>query len=117
MAIRQKNYEIREGAHGTRIVTMRGECTPDEREGMEQNVCRRYRLITIPNAAGVILKALDGSNPKPESVTPTTTGHTFTAVKIAATVNPFAPTQTGGTYSGNAVLSYEVTYQEVGNIA
>jgi hypothetical protein len=106
------------GPHGSRIITVTGRCSGDSAtvNAILENVVTRYQLEPIPQARGVILKALDGSDPEIYEITPSTIGKTWNCVKIAANVTPMAPTQTGGVFNGKSVLVFEQVYQQVGVI-
>ena len=77
----------------------------------------RYSLDPLPQAQGVILKALDGSTPRVVEVRPTTIAKTFNCVNVDAGVQPLGPTQSFGEYNGKTVLRYVMVYQEVGEVA
>lgn len=117
MTILNSNYQIESGEYGSAIITITGRCTADEITAIEADCCRDYKLIKIPNASGVIFKALDGSNPSTTTITPSTFGKSYTCVKVDGRCNPLAPVQTGGTYNGKAVLRFMKRYQEVASLA
>jgi hypothetical protein len=117
-SILNKNYRVSPGQHGTSVIEETGRCHASERADIEADICRRYQLIPYPNAAGVVLKALDGSNPQIQQIRPTTfSGDKFKCVKVEGYCNPFAPEQTGGTHNGKAILAYYIRWQQVGDIA
>lgn len=112
-------YHVSRDGNGLAVIEETGRCYPSDRASIEANVTWRYQMITLPQAAGAVLKALDGTAPRVQSVTPTTftSGGSFRCVKVAAWCTPFAPVQTGGDHSGQAILSYVIRYQQVGGVA
>jgi hypothetical protein len=112
-----KQYRKTQGEYGTWIIEETGFCTPDEAAAIEAGCVRRYRMVPIPNAAGAVMKVLDGTVAVLYTVTPTTYGVTYQAVKVHGQVDPFAAAQDGGTYQGQAVLFYAIRYQQVGGLA
>lgn len=118
MTIISTNYRVSPGPHGTFVIEQTGRCTETERSSIEADVCRRYQLIPFPNASGVVLKSLDGTNPQVEDIRPSTfSGDRFSCVKVEAYCNPMAPKQTAGTYNGRYILAYYIRWQQVGDVA
>lgn len=114
MTILNENYSIEPGEHGTVRIAITGRCTADEALDIETDCCRRYELVPVPASRAVIFKALDGTTPEQVQITPPTVGRTYNCVKVEGYVNPLAPVQTGGSYSGNAILRFYMLYQQVG---
>lgn len=112
-----KQYRKEQGEHGTWVIVETGLCTASEASGIETGCTKRYRMEPVPNAQGAIMKVLDGTSPQVVSITPTTYNRTYKCVKIQGQVEPFAPHQDGGPYIGSAILSYEIRYQEVKDVA
>ncbi len=117
MTILNENYQVMTDAHGLYVIELRGRCTHEERSGIEANCTRRYRMIPLPNAAGAVLKALDGTVPAIVEVSPPTLNGTYNCVKVDGRCNPLAPTQDGGPYDGKTILAFYVRYQQVGGTA
>ena len=120
MSILNSNWTIETGENGSAVLTETGRCTADEAAAIEAGCTRSYELIRIPHASGVVLKALDGTNPVLYTVTHPTSLRVFTCVKVDARTNSFAatqPTASGWIVSGKAVLRFMRKYQEVGSIA
>jgi hypothetical protein len=120
MSILNRNYAVEDGENGLRVIRLTGRCTPDEQSAIEANVCGRFRLITLPAAAGHVLKALDGSAPPIVVVRPPTGSRNYNCVKVRARCWPFAPVQestsAASAYVGNAILMFEIEYVEVGGV-
>ena len=103
---------------GLAIIEETGRCFASDREDIEQGCCWRYQLVSLPQVAGAVLKALDGTRPSTVEILPSTfEGAPYVCVKVGAWVNPFAPVQEGGYADGNSVLHYTIRYQEVGSVA
>lgn len=119
MTILSRNYQIDTDAQtGLSVITLSGRCTGDEAAGIERDCTRRYEMVTLPNAAGAILKSHDGTNPKVIEITPSTiTTRKYKCVKVDGRVNPLAPAQPDGPYAGQTILRFMVRYQEVGGVA
>ncbi len=114
MTILNKNYQIEPAEHGTVRITITGRCTPDEVTSIEGNCCRRFEIVPVPRSNSVVFKALDGTTPVQQSITPPTIGRTYTCVKTEGYCNPFAPQQTGGAQIGQAILRFFEQYQSIG---
>lgn len=118
MTVLNENYRVSQGQYGLRVIEITGRCTAAERTNIEKNCTRRFGLVALPNAAGAIFKSLDGTTPKVVEIRPSTfSGKYITCVKTEGYVNPFAPIQEGGTYTGKAILYFYKRYQEVGDVA
>ena len=118
MTILNENYRVSPGQYGLKVIEQTGRCTANERADIEANCTRRYTLVPLPNAAGALFKSLDGTTPKIFDGRPITfEGAKYVVVKVEGYCNPFAPVQEGGTYDGNAILSYYIRWQEVGDVA
>lgn len=118
MTFLNKNYKISKDGFGLAIIEETGRCTADEVTTVENGITRRHEMVPIPNSSGAVLKALDGSQPAVIEVTPSTiTTRTYLCVKIMGFVNPLTPVQEAGTYSGSAITTYLIRYQEVGSVA
>ena len=118
MALQDNRYSKRPGPHGLSVITMTGRCAESDVATVEGSCTRRFELVPIPNSTGAILKSLDGSVPGIVSVEPATFGgRKYNCVKVDGYTNPFAPQQTGGPFSGKAVLQFVIVYHEVGGIA
>lgn len=118
MAIVSYNMRLSPGSFGTTVIEETGRCTASERTAIEAEVTRRFQLVPYPNANGVVLKSLDGTNPVVQDVRPETfRGDKFRCVKVEAYCNPLAPEQEGGDYNGHAILSYYIRWQQVGDVA
>jgi len=119
MTIISRNYELSTDEFGLAVILERGRCTGDAAtvEDIEDNCTRYYRMVRVPNASGAYLKSMDGTNPVVTEITPPTIDKTFSCVKVDGRVNPFAPSQSGGDYSGSTVLQYVRRWQEVGGIS
>jgi hypothetical protein len=111
-------YELADGQFGTKVIRVTGRCSGDSSQVAEilGNRCLRFELEPFPQAQGVVLKALDGSNPSVVEVTPSTIGRTFNCVKVGANVAPLAPAHSGGPYANSNVLTFEIIYQQVGDL-
>ena len=118
MSILNTNYRVSIGQYGLRVIEVTGRCTRIERSDVEADCCRRFDLVPLPNSNGAILKSLDGSTPRMVRIRPDTfSGDQYKCVKIEGLVNPMAPAQSGGSHTGQIILSYYIKYQEVGAIA
>ncbi len=117
MSLLNTNYRLDSDQHGLAIITVTGRCTHDSAAAIEAGVTARYEMVTLPHVAGAVMKVLDGTSPALRAITVTTTGRTYQCVKVYARVNPLSPVQTSGAYSGKAICSYEIRYQQVGGIA
>lgn len=117
MARFAQRFRVIPDEHGLMLIEERGRCLPSDVNRIRQGCTWRYKIEVFPNAAGGILKALDGTRPVLETVTVSTTRARYRAVKVAAYVNPFAPAQTGGSFSGRAILEYMIRYHEAGGVA
>jgi hypothetical protein len=118
MSVINSNYQVSVGQFGLRVIEVTGRCTREERAAIEANVTRRYDLVPLPNSGGAILKTLDGSTPRVVEILPDTfKGQRFRCVKVSGVVNPMAPEQHGGSYSGRTILRFAMRYQEVGGVA
>lgn len=117
MSFISRNWKVESDQYGAAVITETGRCTASEAAAIEAGCTRRFELITLPNVAGVILKSMDGSVPALVAVTPSTIGRTYNCVKTDGRVEPLAPVQTGGTYSGAAIMRYTMRYQQVGGVA
>lgn len=118
MSIFSKQFRVSKGEYGSFVIEETGRATSDERAALELGVCGRYELVAIPNAAGVILKSLDGTCPGITTLTIPGTGGVYTCVKVSAVVNPMAPSQpaTHPAYPGKIIIRYTIVYQQVGGI-
>lgn len=110
-------YRINEGQYGLKQIEVTGRCLDSDAATIEAGCTRRWALVPLPNASGAVLKALDGSRAALVEVTPPTVDWTFRCVKVDAFVNPFAPTQEGGSFNGHSVCEFRILYQEVGGVA
>lgn len=113
-----RNYRVEAGAYGLKMIEVTGRCTETERTRIEGNCTHRYELVPLPNASGAILKSLDGTTPRVVDVRPETfMGRPYQCVKIEGVCTPLAPEQDGGRWTGHAILSFLMRYQEVGGVA
>lgn len=110
-------YRKSTGQHGTMVIREIGRCMSGDINGIESGCCRRFELVPLPAASGVIMKPMDGSSPSPTNVSLAGSGQNYSCVKIEAIVNPFAPEQDGGPFNAQYVYEYEITWQEVGGVA
>ena len=118
MAILESKYRVSYDQYGMRVIEVTGRCTSNEDSGIRRGCTRKYRMVEIPNSVGAILKPMDGTKPRVENVTPPTIGSRVKCVKVEGYTNPFAPIQPGGSsYSGYAILTYYIRYQEVTDVA
>ena len=118
MALREKQYKLRRDQHGLLVIEESGRCTQNDVADVESDCTHRYQMVELPHMAGAILKALDGTDPKTVEVNPSTFGtQSYTCVKVDGQCQPFAPRQSGGSFSGSYVLRYRIVYQEVGGVA
>jgi hypothetical protein len=111
----EQSYETNQGEFGSTVIRQFGRC--DNSEATVRSILAGQSngyLVALPHARGVVWKPLDGTNPIVRDIRPTTIPRTFKCVKVAATVNPFAATQSGGVFNGKAVLRYEIIWQQVG---
>jgi hypothetical protein len=104
------------GEYGTFVIEESGLCTADESVRLEAGCTKRFTLEPLPQARGAIMKVLDGTTPYVVGVQPLTYTNVYRCVKIHAQVDPFAPAQEFGPYSGKAILAYTIRYQEVGGV-
>lgn len=111
-----QHFEKSPGEYGTVIIEETGFCVPGDAAGIEADCCKRFSLTTLPQAAGVILKALDGTDPELITVKPLTDGLEYTCVKIFGMVNPFAPPDSDCWAGSEGVLQYIIRYQQVGGV-
>lgn len=105
------------GECGTLLIEETGLCFSTDVSAIEANCTRRYRMEPLPNAAGAVMKILDGTSPLVTEVSPLTDGQRYRCVKIWGQCDPYAPVQDGGPYAGKAILFYTIRYQQVGGIA
>lgn len=119
MALKKLRYQTSTGEHGSTVIEVTGLCAPGDAQSIEAGCTRRYLLETIPNAAGVVLKPMDGTAGTIVKVTPTTTNVEYDCVKVDGRVNPFAARQpaAAAVYPGEMVLSFYMRYQQVGVVA
>ena len=102
---------------GLAIITVTGRCTDDLRATIEANCTRRYKMVLAPNAAGAVLKALDGTFPRIVEIRPPAMpGAVFRCVKVDGRVEPYAYRQTGGAYNGQFIHRFRMVYQQVGGV-
>jgi hypothetical protein len=122
----EKKYHLETDQYGLALITITGRCTEDERDGIEEDCTRRYKMETMPNAAGAILKSLDGTNPQVVTITPSTwatviswgaAGPAYQCVKVDGRCNPHAYQQAAGPFAGHTILTFLLKYQEVGGVA
>lgn len=118
MALFAQRYQVQRSQHGSRLIIETGRCTSDSetRNAILAKQTRRYVLVAIPQAQGVVLKSLDGTTPIVQTVTPPTIGISYPCVLVEAELNPLAPVQSGGAHVGTAVLAYRRVWQEVGEV-
>jgi hypothetical protein len=103
---------------GLMVIAETGRCLAADISGIEGGCTWRHELVPVPQGAGAILKPLDGTSPTPASIALYgAVGVTYSCVKIAAYVQPFAPQQTGGAFNGQYVYTYEITWQQVGGVS
>jgi len=117
MAILEAKYKPAPGRYGLLTIDVTGRCTEDEVADIAAGCTRRFVLEPIPNAAGAILKALDGTTPWIVEITPPTIGLTYDCVKVEGFCAPHAYMQVGGPYDGKFILHYLKRYQQVGGVA
>lgn len=112
----ESNYSLAPGEHDSFVITETGRCdgSAETVAAIMEGCCRRYVLEPLPQARGVVLKPLDGTQPQVVSVRPPTIGRTFRCVKVQGFVTPYAPRQDGGLYSGKTVLAFTRVWQSVG---
>jgi hypothetical protein len=109
-------YRKEPSEHGTWVLEETGWCLDSDAAGIEAGCTKRYKLVAIPNAAGAVMKVLDGTNPALVAVRPTTYALTYLCVKVLGQVEPLAPSHSGGLANDHAVLSYRIRYQQVGGV-
>ncbi len=118
MSILERRYRLSTDGYGLAVIEVTGRCTGEEAATIEANCTRRYVMVPLPNAAGAILKSLDGTQPTIVEVTPSTiTSRTYRCVKVDGRVNPFTPQQQAGSHTGKTVLQFLMRYQQVGGVA
>ena len=105
------------GQFGYRQITEIGLCNPADQKRIENNVVTRWKWVTVPQTSGAVFKALDGARVRTSFIRAATENVRYKCVKIEAVVTPRAPSQTGGTHSGSAVLEYRIVWQQVGNLS
>jgi len=99
-------------------ITETGRCLAADISGIEGGCTWRYELVPVPQASGAILKPLDGTDPTAVSIALYGAASvTYSCVKVAAYVHPFAPQQSGGAFNGQYVYTYEITWQQVGGVS
>jgi len=116
MARIAKHFEKSPGEFGLLVITETGWCKPQDAGEIEGNCTKRYKLVALPNAAGAIMKVLDGTNALMSIVAPLTDDQSYTCVKVHGEVQPLAPEQNGGWANGSAALEYKIVYQQVGGV-
>ena len=117
MAIIESKYRIEPGELGSKRIVQFGRCDGDQAtiDEIEARCVRVFQLIQIPNAAGVVLKSLNGVEPTVQEIAPPTmSGKKYNCVKVEGRCGPFAPQQDGGLYEGKTVLQFEIVWQQVG---
>lgn len=118
MAKLGEKYKVSRGQYGLAVIEYIGLCTDDEATDLLADCTRQFELVGIPNAAGAILKAMDGTQPRVVDIAPTTTpGQKFRCVKIDAIVNPYTYLQSSGPWAGYYINSFLIVYQQVGDVA
>jgi len=118
VAILNTNYAVIEDEHGLMVIEATGRCTADERAGIEADCTRRFKMVPLPNAAGAILKAMDGTGAKIVEIEPDTlTGARYRCVKVRGSCNPMAYTQPAGAHAGKTILTFYLRYQQVSGVA
>lgn len=110
-------YRKQPGEYGTWIIEETGRCLDTDCNTIENGCTKRYKMEPIPNAAGAIMKVLDGTSPQIVTVTPSTYDRDYRCVKVHGQVDAFAPEQSWAPFDGHAVLEYVIRYQEVGGIS
>ena len=81
----EKKYRIEQGEFGSYRITQFGRCSGEQItiKEIEEKCTRIFTLVQIPNAKGVVLKSLDGTEPTIIDVEPTTMGgRKYRCVKI-----------------------------------
>jgi hypothetical protein len=116
-----QHFEKAAGEHGLFTITETGICLPMDAPGIEEGCTKRYKLVALPNAAGGVMKVLDGTAGTIVSVTMLTDFQTYKCVKVHGETQPLAPPQNlaGAAPSwsgGQAVLTYRIVYQQVGDV-
>lgn len=117
MAKFSQHFEKADGEHGLKVITESGLCLPGDVAAIEAGCTRRYRMVALPNAAGAIMKILDGTPGSVVAISPLTDGQTYQCVKIAGEAQPYAPPDAACPYGTSGVLAYRIVYQEVGGIS
>jgi hypothetical protein len=118
MAQTKKRYRLTPDEHGLFVIEESGLCVAGDIATISRDCCWRYRMVALPNVAGAVFKSLDGSVPRVTRVAPATFGGTgYDCVKVFYEVNPYAPLQSGGVYSGSSVLAYTIRWQQIGDLA
>lgn len=118
MARIEKKYRVEDGEFGSYRITQFGRCSGDQNtiKEIEEKCTRNFVLVQIPNAIGVVLKSLDGTEPTVVEVEPTTMGgRKYKCIKVRGRCTPFAPVQEHGEFQGVAVMQYEIVYQQIGD--
>lgn len=117
MAKWAQQYRMTEGQYGLMVIQETGLCLAADAPAIESGCTRRFELVPVPNASGAVLKSLDGTAPQMTMIKPDTTAQTYRCVKAGGVCNPYAPVQTDGPLKGQAVLIYQVTWQQVGGVS
>jgi hypothetical protein len=99
---------------GSFVIEETGLCLRGDVAAIESGIVTRFKLIPLPNAAGFIIKILDGTNPAVTVVRPSTYDAAYKCIKTSAMANPFAAAQDGGPLEGKTVLIYAILWQSVG---
>lgn len=116
MAKFSRHFQKTRGEAGSFVIQESGLCLPGDAAAIEANCTKRYRLVVLPNADGVILKALDGTDPSVVTVAPLTDGQSYQCVKVHGETQPYAPPDAGAWCGSDGVLAYVETYQQVGGV-
>ena len=112
-----ERYRLHTDRKGMAVITVTGRCTGGDIGAIEGGCTRRYKLETLPQASGVVLKALDGTKPRITLIAPPAfQGRQYKCVKVDGRVNPYAIVQSGGALDGQVVHQFMETYQQVGGI-
>ena len=118
MATFAQRYNLRTDDNGLAVITESGRCTTANIATIEGGATRRYKMERLPHSAGATLKSMDGSVPAVISVAPPVFEvRNYSCVKVDGRVNPFAIRQSGGTYNGEIVHQYQITWQQVGGVS
>lgn len=118
MARWAKQFRKGPGEYGTTIIEESGLCLDSDAPAVEAGCTKRYRMVPYPNAAGAVMKVLDGTNPAIVAVVPPNPGTiTHWCVKVSGIVEPYAAAHEGGLSDNHHIVLYTIRYQEVGSVA